>query len=81
MDKAEALFVYDTAGRLLAAEINGFCNVHGKSPDPAARQTMLVMATDTALQLWRDVLARSVEVQAAKPPPPRPAPSEPVRTR
>ncbi len=61
MDKAEALFVYEAASRLLAAEVNGFANVHGKSPSPDVRQGMILHATDTALALWRDVLDRAVE--------------------
>lgn len=64
MDKAEILFVYEAASRLLAADVNGFANVHGKSPDPTVRNLMVVMATDTAMQLWRDVLARAAPAPA-----------------
>lgn len=79
MDRAEALFVYETAGRLLAAEVNGFANVHGKSPDAAVRQGMVLHATDTALVLWRDVLGRVADgagqVETPVPARQRPPPS------
>jgi len=77
MDKAEALFVYETAGRLLAADLNAYSNVNGKSVPAEMRNAMVVMATDTALVLWQDVLNRVV---AAKVPPPPPDPQPMVRS-
>ncbi len=68
MDKAEALFIYETAGRLLAAELNAYGNVHGKSVPVDVRNAMVLLATDTALVLWRDLVAR---VQ------PEPTPAQP----
>jgi len=58
VDKADQYFVLEAASRILASELNAYEAVHGTAPPIELRQKMVMLANDTAMQLWADLQGR-----------------------